>query len=38
LRAFWVVTDGLLSEIRSADAELAERLQAALSHLTESPY
>jgi hypothetical protein len=27
----------LLSEIRSADAELARRLQDALTHLTESP-
>jgi hypothetical protein len=38
LRAFRVVTDCLLSEIRSANAELAERLQTALTHLTESPY
>jgi hypothetical protein len=37
VRAFRVVTDGLLSEIRSADAELARRLQDALTHLTESP-
>jgi len=36
-RAFRVVTDGLLSEIRSADSELAGRLQEALTHLTESP-
>jgi hypothetical protein len=38
LRAFRAVTDGLLSEIRSVDAELAGRLQEALTHLTESPY
>ena len=38
LRAFQVVTDGLLSEIQSADAALAERLRAALKQLTESPY
>jgi len=38
LRAFRVVTLGLLSEIRSADVELAGRLQEALTHLTESPY
>jgi hypothetical protein len=38
LRAFRVVTDGLLSEIQSADAALAERLRAALKQLTESPY
>lgn len=37
LRAFRVVTDCLLSEIRSADAELAGRLQGALTHLTENP-
>jgi hypothetical protein len=36
LRAFRVVTDGLLNEIRSADADLAGRLQEALTHLTES--
>lgn len=36
LRAFRVVTDGLLAEIRSADAELAGRLQEALTSLTES--
>ena len=38
LRAFRVVTDGLLNEIRSADAELAGRLQEALTHLSESAY
>src|ERR1700722_14385051 len=37
LRAFRVVVDGLLSEIRSADSELAGRLQEALTYLTESP-
>ena len=37
LRAFRVVTDALLSEIRSTDAELAGRLQEALTRLTESP-
>jgi hypothetical protein len=37
-RAFRVVTDGLLSEIRSANSELAGRLQGALTHLTESPH
>ena len=37
LRAFRVVTQGLLSEIRSVDAELAERLREALSELSESP-
>jgi hypothetical protein len=35
-RAFRVVMTGLLSEIRSADSELAERLQDTLTHLTES--
>jgi hypothetical protein len=34
-RAFRVVIHGLLSEIRSVDRELAERLQGALLHLTE---
>jgi hypothetical protein len=38
LRAFRVVTDGLLNEIRSADSELAGRLQNALRHLTEIPH
>ncbi len=38
VRAFRVVTEGLLSEIRSADAELARRLQEALIQLTENPY
>jgi hypothetical protein len=38
LRAFRVVTDGLLSEIRSTDSELAGRLQEVLTHLTESPH
>jgi hypothetical protein len=38
LRAFRVATDGLLSEIRSADSELAGRLQETLTHLTESPH
>jgi hypothetical protein len=37
LRAFRVVTSGLLSEIRSADAALGARLQAALTQLTEIP-
>jgi hypothetical protein len=36
LRAFRVVMTGLLSEIRSADSELAGRLQDTLTHLTES--
>ncbi|MGA3235578.1 MAG: nucleotidyltransferase domain-containing protein [Bryobacteraceae bacterium] len=35
-RAFRVVIRGLLSEIRSVDAELAERLQDALTRLTET--
>ena len=35
LRAFRVVTEGLLSEIRSADRELAERLSEALTQLTD---
>jgi hypothetical protein len=35
-RAFCVAVDGLLSEIRSADAELAGRLQEALTRLTET--
>jgi hypothetical protein len=34
-RAFQVVIRGLLSEIRSVDAELAERLQVALTSLSE---
>ena len=34
-RAFRVVVDGLLSEIRSADEELAERLQDSLTHLPD---
>jgi hypothetical protein len=34
-RAFRVVVDGLLSEIRSADGELAERLQDSLTHLPD---
>jgi hypothetical protein len=38
LRAFRVVMDGLLSEIRSADSELAGRLQEVLTHLTERPH
>ena len=38
LRAFRVVMDGLLHEIRSADLDLAARLQEALTELTESPY
>jgi hypothetical protein len=38
LRAFRVATDGLLSEIRSADSELAGRLQEALTHLADSPH
>jgi hypothetical protein len=33
-RAFRLVIRGLLSEIRSVDEELAERLQGALTHLT----
>jgi hypothetical protein len=37
LRAFRVVMDGLLGEIRSADPQLAGRLQEALIYLTESP-
>jgi len=37
LRAFRVVTHVVLSEIRSADSQLAGRLQEALTHLTESP-
>jgi hypothetical protein len=37
LRAFRVAMAGLLSEIQSADSELAGRLQEALTHLTESP-
>ncbi len=36
-RAFRVVILGLLSEIRSVDEELAERLQGALTLLTEAP-
>ena len=36
-RAFRVVIRGLLSEIRSIDEELAERLQGPLIHLTETP-
>jgi hypothetical protein len=36
LRAFRVVVDSLLREIRSADSELAGRLQEALTYLTES--
>ena len=35
-RAFRVVIHGLLSEIRSIDEELAERLQGALERLTET--
>jgi hypothetical protein len=35
VRAFRVVVDGLLSEIRSTDVDLAQRLQPALTHLTE---
>ena len=35
-RAFRVAVDGLLSEIRSIDEELAGRLQEALRDLTES--
>jgi hypothetical protein len=38
LRAFRVVTNGLLSEIRSTDSELAARLEDALRHLTETPH
>jgi hypothetical protein len=34
-RAFQVVLRGLLSEIRSVDEELAERLQGVLTILTE---
>jgi hypothetical protein len=30
--------DGLLHEIRSADVDLAERLRAVLTELTESPH
>ncbi len=37
LRAFRVVMDGLLHEIRNVDVDLAERLRAALTELTESP-
>jgi hypothetical protein len=37
VRAFRVATNGLLSEIRSVHAELAGRLQATLTELTESP-
>jgi hypothetical protein len=37
LRAFRVVTDGLLSEIRSADPELAGRLLASRSQVVHSP-
>src|SRR5271169_1129658 len=37
LRAFRVVVQGLLQEIRCADEELAGRLQEALAHLTETP-
>ncbi len=37
LRAFRAATAVLLTEIRLADSELWERLQAALTHLTESP-
>jgi hypothetical protein len=36
LRAFRVAIDGLLSEIRSVDEELAGRLQGALMRLTET--
>jgi hypothetical protein len=36
-RAFRVVMDGLIREIQGADAKLAERLQGALTQLTESP-
>ena len=36
-RAFRVVTERLLSEIRSADVELAGRLEAALTQMTGSP-
>jgi hypothetical protein len=35
-RAFRVAVDGLLSEVRSADAELAGRLEEALTCLTET--
>ena len=38
LRAFRAVTNGLLSEIRNADPAIAERLQAALTQLTENPW
>jgi hypothetical protein len=38
VRAFRVVTDSLLSEIRNADAELARRLEGALTTLTEGPF
>jgi hypothetical protein len=38
VRAFRVATDGLLREIRSADSELAGRLQEALMHLTKSSH
>ena len=37
LRAFRVVVQGLLQEIRWADEELAGRLQEALTHLTDTP-
>jgi hypothetical protein len=37
LRAFGVVVQGLLQEIRCADEELAGRLQEALTRLTETP-
>jgi hypothetical protein len=37
-RAFRAVIAGLLSEIRSVDAELAGRLQEALTRLTEGPF
>ena len=35
-RAFRVAIQGLLSEIRSVDKELAGRLEGALTHLTET--
>ena len=35
-RAFRVAINGLVSEIRSADKELAERLQEVLMSLTET--
>jgi hypothetical protein len=37
LRAFRVVVDGLISEIRSVDRNLAGRLQDTLTQLTEEP-